>query len=209
MPRPPLPPPPPPAEIQAWPDRGALLADRARAMRELGRRALGVPAAVGFWLYALLLVIGWGCVGVALQSFAEGMFPEVLVGVVFLVLGIGAIVPAAILLGLGVRRDRVIRERLRAWGELGPDPAVDAELRAPVRSLAWLLPSFVLAALGLWTSLGWSARALPGEDTYAEAAYFIGMGCVLWLVGLLGVLKAVRHYRWALRSAHTPTGAES
>ncbi|MFD3512767.1 hypothetical protein [Streptomyces sp. NPDC058657] len=199
MPRPPLPPPPPPPGIRAWPDRGALLADRARAMRELGRRTLGAPAAVSFWLYGLLLAVGWGCVGAALQAFGQGIFPEVVIGGILLLLGIGAIVPAAILLWLGVRRDRVIRERLRAWGELGPDPAVDAGLRAPVRSLAWLLPSFVLAAVGLWISLGWAARALPGQDTYADAAYFIGMGCVLWLVGLLGIVKAVGHYRWALR----------
>ncbi|MFI5809308.1 hypothetical protein [Streptomyces sp. NPDC051561] len=206
MPRPPLPPLPPPPELRCWPDHGALLGDRARAMRELGRRALGAPAAVGFWLYALLLVVGWGCVGVALQTFEEGGFPEVLIGGVFVVLGIGAIVPAAILLGLGVKRDRVIRERLRAWGELGSDPAVDLTLRAPGRSLAWLLPSFALAAVGLWASLGWAAGARAGQDTYADATYFIGMGCVLWLVGLLGMVKAVGHYRWALRSLRAPAG---
>ncbi|CAM5256815.1 hypothetical protein GCM10010329_05990 [Streptomyces spiroverticillatus] len=199
MPRPPLPPPPPPVPYRTWPDPEAMRADRERAMRELGRRALGVPAAVGFWLYALLLAVGWGCVGVALQTFEQGMFPDVLIGGIFLVLGVGAIVPAAILLGLGVKRDRTIRQRLCAWQELGADPAVDAQVRAPGRSLAWLLPSFALAALGLGTSLGWAASASPGTDTYADAAFFIGAGCVMWVVGLLGMVKAVGHYRWAVR----------
>jgi hypothetical protein len=176
-----------------------MLADRARAMDELAHRWLGAPAAVGFWLYGVLLAVGWGCVGVALQTFEGDLFPEVLIGAFFLVLGIGAIVPAVVLLSLGVKRDRMLRERLCAWGGLGPDPAVDARLRAPARSLGWLLPSFVLGALGLWTSLGCAASARPGTVTYADAAYFIGMGCVMWVVGLLGVLKAVGHYRWALR----------
>ncbi|MFJ2739048.1 hypothetical protein ACIO3O_05225 [Streptomyces sp. NPDC087440] len=199
MPRPPLPPPPPPVPYRTWPDPEAMRADRARAMRELGRRALGAPAAVGFWLYALLLAVGWGCVGVALQTFEQGLFPDVLIGGIFLVLGVGAIVPAAILLGLGVRRDRTIRQRLSQWRELGADPAVDARVRAPGRSLAWLLPSFALAALGLGTSVGWAAAARPGADTYADAAFFIGAGCVMWVVGLLGMVKAVGHYRWAVR----------
>jgi hypothetical protein len=176
-----------------------MLADRARAMRELGRRALGVPAAVGFWLYALLLAVGWGCVGGALQTFEQGMFPDVLIGGIFLVLGIGGIVPAAVLLALGVKRDRTIRQRLYEWGGLGSDATVDRGLRAPGRSLAWLLPSFALAAFGLWTSLAWAASASPGSDTYADAAYFIGMGCVMWVVGLLGMVKAVGYYRWAVR----------
>ncbi|MCX5204781.1 hypothetical protein OG897_25410 [Streptomyces sp. NBC_00237] len=212
MPRQPLPPPPPPPQYRTWPHPEAMLADRARAMRELGRRALGVPAAVGFWLYALLLAVGWGCVGVALQTFEQGMFPDVLIGGIFLVLGIGGIVPAVVLLALGVKRDRTIRQRLREWGELGSDQACgvpcsndvessgkDSGLRAPGRSLAWMLPSFVLAAFGLWTSLAWAASASPGSDTYADAAYFIGMGCVMWVVGLLGMVKAVGHYRWAVR----------
>ncbi|WP_433546131.1 hypothetical protein ACQPZG_14010 [Streptomyces sp. CA-294286] len=199
MPRLPLPPPPPPPYLRSWPGREAMLADRARAMEELGRRWLGAPAAVGFWLYAALLAVGWCCVGVALQTFEGGVFPDVLIGGVFLLLGVGALVPAVVLLGLGVRRDRTVRERLRAWGELGPDPAVDARLRAPGRSLGWLLPSFVLAAAGLWTSLGYAATARPGAATYADAAYFIGMGFVMWVVGLLGTVKAVGHYRWAVR----------
>ncbi|MGW7412898.1 hypothetical protein [Streptomyces sp. NPDC054863] len=199
MPRPPLPPPPPAPEIWAWPHREAMLTDRARAMEELGRRWLGASAAVGFWLYGVLLAVGWGCVGVALQSFENGMFPEILIGGVFLVPGIGAIVPAVILLWLGVKRDRTIRERLRAWAELGSDPAVDARLCAPARSLGWLLPSFVLAVVGLWTSLGYAATARPGSSTYADATYFIGFGCVMWVVGLLGSVKAVSHYRWAVR----------
>jgi hypothetical protein len=27
----------------------------------------------------------------------------------------------------------------------------------------------------------------------------LGIGTILWLTGLIGVVKAVRHYRWALR----------
>ncbi|MFJ6696018.1 hypothetical protein ACIQM4_08080 [Streptomyces sp. NPDC091272] len=199
MSRSPLPPPPPSPDIWAWPNREAMLADRARAMRELTRRWLGVPAAVGFWLYGVLLAVAWGCVGIAMQTFEQGMFPDVLIGGIFLVLGIGGLVPAVILLWLGVRRDRTIRERLHAWGELGQDPAVDAGLATPARSLGWLLPSFVLAAVGLVTSLGYAASARPGTSTYADAAFFIGLGLALWVVGLLGTMKAVGHYRWAVR----------
>ncbi|MEU1773286.1 hypothetical protein ABZ601_04330 [Streptomyces sp. NPDC012842] len=51
--------PPPPVEIRAWPDRDALLRDRAAVLDELVRTFIG-PARLGvLWLWAGVAAFGW------------------------------------------------------------------------------------------------------------------------------------------------------
>ncbi|UUN28665.1 hypothetical protein [Streptomyces sp. FIT100] len=198
--RTPLPPPPPPVEIRTWPDRDAMLADRAAVLHDLTRRTLGTPKLLLFLLAVALLQLGWGCVGAGLVSMGPGVDPVSLVLLaVGGAIGIAILVPTALAVAFGVRRDRRMRELLCQWAALARTPARDAGLRRPVLSMAWLLVSFALGALGLWTSFATSATARPGSTTYGEVAYLIGAGTILWVMGLIGVVKAVSHYRWAIR----------
>ncbi|MCX4770430.1 MULTISPECIES: hypothetical protein [unclassified Streptomyces] len=195
-----LPPPPPPVEIRAWPDRGALLADRALILGELVKMHLG-PGRLGLlWLWGALGALGWSLVGAALVTLEESydVF-SAFFGVVFLVLGVGCLVPAVILVVVGLRRDRVIRRLLAQWGELDRDPVGDRALRLPGTSLVWLLGSFLLCALGLYACVAVPAGAVRGEDTYGLMALVMGLGFIGWLIGLTGVTKALLHRRWVLR----------
>lgn len=63
-------PPPPPEYIWAWPDREALLADRARAMGALIRFSIGVPRLLLLWLTAAGFAVGWGLIGGTFRSIA-------------------------------------------------------------------------------------------------------------------------------------------
>ncbi|MFI1398847.1 hypothetical protein [Streptomyces sp. NPDC020681] len=205
-----LPPPPPPIEMRAWPDHESLLADRARAMGELGRLSIGVPRLLLFWLAAAGFVVGWVLIGAALKSFEESvdvfsyMIIAVMVG-----LGLGCMVPTGLAIGFGIRRDKVVRERLGQWASLARDPARDARYRFPGESLFWLVPSFLLCALGLWLCIAYPATARRGEQTYAGVTLAVGTGFILWLTGLMGVAKAVIHYRWAVRLLGTVASRET
>ncbi|WP_185921902.1 hypothetical protein [Streptomyces sp. WAC06614] len=203
MPRRDLPPPPPPAHLRAWLDDSVVRADRARFLAELGRQELGLGRLLLLWVIAAVVTLGWTCVGLALMSFEQDQRLEDLVGVVYGVLGAGVLVPAGFWFARGVRRDRQVRRLLAAWAATDPDPAADARLRSPGRSLVWLLASCALGAVGLWVSLGAALGARPGAQTYGEVTYLMGMGTILWVTGLLGGAKAVAHYRWAVR-AFTP-----
>ncbi|MEU3918654.1 hypothetical protein [Streptomyces sp. NPDC029004] len=209
MPSRPLPPPPPHESVRAWPDRASLLADRARAMRELSRLSMGASQLTLLWLMAAGFAAGWGLVGGALKIFDES--PDVLsamFGVILACMGAGFLLPTGIVIGLGVRRDKVVRERLLQWSSLDRDPTTDGRFRSPGLSLCWFIPSFLLCALGLWLSIVTPAEAEPGRQTYVQVAVMMGLGMILWLTGLLGVAKAVRHYRWAVRlPAGAPTAA--
>ncbi|MFF4837695.1 hypothetical protein [Streptomyces sp. NPDC001315] len=46
---------------------------------------------------------------------------------------------------------------------------------------------------------GRSAARPLGRSAYSDVALGMGIGAILWLAGVIGVVKAVRHYRWALR----------
>ncbi|MCB5182530.1 hypothetical protein [Streptomyces antimicrobicus] len=199
MPRRDLPPPPPPAHLRGRLDETAVRADRARFLRELGRQELGPGRLVLLWAVAAVVALGWSCVGLALMSFEQDRRLEDLVGVVYAVLGAGVLVPAGFWFAWGARRDRQVRRLLSAWAAAAPDPVADGPLRAPGRSLAWLLVSCVPGAAGLWLALGTALRARPGVTTYGEVTYLMGLGTILWLTGLLGAAKAAAHYRWALR----------
>lgn len=206
MPRRTLPPPPPPAGIRAWPDDEALLADRRRAMGELLRLSLDPIRLMLLWLTAAGFAVGWLIFGVALRTFEEE--PDVFshfFGAVTGAVGLACMIPTGLVVGLGIARDAEVRGRLREWSALARDPAGDARHAAPALSLFWFLPSFLLCACGLWLSFTVPAGARPGEDTLAEVAVLMGLGMILWGTGLIGVVKAVVHYRWALRLMSRPT----
>ncbi|MEV6394165.1 hypothetical protein AB0M39_05170 [Streptomyces sp. NPDC051907] len=195
-----LPPPPPPAEIRAWPDDESMLNDRGRAMGELSRLSIGLSRLLLFWLTAAGFAAGWGMIGAALTTFHDGVdATSYMLIPIFMAIGLGAMIPTGLVIVAGIRRDKAVRERLAQWSSLAHDPARDARHRAPGESLLWLIPSFVLCALGLWVCFAYPAGARPGSETYAEVTVVMGMGFIMWLTGLLGVAKAVTHYRWAVR----------
>ncbi|WP_030318592.1 hypothetical protein [Streptomyces flavochromogenes] len=209
-PRNPLPPPPPPAEIRSWPDRDARLADRARALDELGRRLLGGVRLAMFLTWFLLLQLGWGLIGVLLTSMGQSV-PDPLMlmtGLVTSVLGIGVLVPAVWLTIRSLRHDRTVRERLAQWAVLDRHGPTDARLRAPVLSACWLLLSFAMCGLGLW--MGFAVPAgVSRHDGYGLVAYGMGVAMILWVTGLTGLVKAVGHYRFAVRLTGRGSSAAS
>lgn len=205
MPRRDLPPPPPPAHLRAWLDENAVRADRARFLSELGRRSLGFGRLLLLWAVSAVFALGWTFVGMALMAFETHDLFSYLFGLIFAVLGVGVLIPAGFWFAWGAKQDRQIRRLMSAWAELGRDPAADAEVRAPGRSLTWLLTSFLLGALGLYVTFGTAVTARPGADTYGEVAYMMGLGMILWITGLLGLGKAGAHYRWAVRAFGGPT----
>ncbi|MGW1507705.1 hypothetical protein [Streptomyces sp. NPDC002394] len=199
-PRTPLPPPPPPAELRSWPDREALLADRALALGELGRRLLGVGRLTLFLVWFLLLQLGWGLIGVLLIALGAPL-PDpmtTMLGIVPAALGIGILVPAVWLTVRSLRRDRTVRDRLVQWAALDRHGPTDARLLAPGLSVAWLLLSFAMCAVGLW--MGFAVPAgVSRDDGYGLVAYGMGVALILWVTGLTGLAKAVGHYRFAVR----------
>ncbi|MEU1074060.1 MULTISPECIES: hypothetical protein [unclassified Streptomyces] len=204
--RTPLPPPPPPVGIRTWPDRDALLRDRAAVLADLVARQLGPGRIAAHWGWAVLLATGWAFVGTAIIAFTEALdVLSVLYGAVCLVIGLGALVPTAVAIVAGLRKDARIRRLLAQWAALDRHPATDAGLRAPGLSLAWLLPGGLMCAVGLFVCVTVPAAARPGDDTYGVVVLGMGLGLVCWLTGLIAVNKALSHRRWALRlrpSAH-------
>ncbi|MGW7053295.1 hypothetical protein [Streptomyces sp. NPDC054887] len=200
-PRTPLPPPPPPEHLRAWPGAEAMRDDRARVLDELTVRGLGPGRLVRFWLLVGGAVLGWGAVGAALESFAGPGDPLTDVFAAGLgALGLAGAVTCWIFIGIGARRDRTISRLLVEWALVGGEHGFSAaRWRVPGLSLAWLLSSVAVCGLGLWSSLGFAVTARAGSDTYVDAVFFIGLGVVLWVAGLIGAAKAVRHYRWAVR----------
>ncbi|MFI1185631.1 hypothetical protein [Streptomyces californicus] len=206
--RPSLPPPPPPVELRSWPDREAMLADRAFVLRELVRMHMG-PGRLGvLMMWAGLTAFGWLLVGSGLVIVEQAAdFLSGIAGIVSLLLGAGALIPAVVLSALHVARDREVRALLTEWGALDRDPERDRELRLPGTSLVWLLLSFVLAAGGLALCVIGPASARPGDDTYGMVALVMGLGMVAWLTGLVGAVKASAHRRWVLRVLTAPAPA--
>ncbi|MFJ9074440.1 hypothetical protein ACIRO3_04190 [Streptomyces sp. NPDC102278] len=205
-----LPPPPPPAHLREWLDESVVRADRARSLAELVRRSLGLERLLLLWAVAAVFALGWSFVGMALMAFEEGGPLARVLGLVFAALAAGVVVPAGIWFGRGARLDRRIRQLQCAWAASDRDPAVDRRLRAPGRSLAWLLASLALGVLGLRVTFGAATGTRPGEGPYAELLLPMGLGLILWVTALLGLGKAGAHYRWAvcaLRPAEPGPGA--
>jgi hypothetical protein len=169
-------------------------------MGELLRLSIGPVPLLLLWLTAAGFAIGWAMFGAALQMFAEGVdvFSH-LFGVIAAAIGLAFMIPTGLVIGFGIARDAEVRRRLRCWSALTRDPAGDARYGAPGLSLLWFLPSFLLCAYGLWLSFTVPAGARPGKDTLAGVALLMGLGLILWITGLIGITKAVSHYRWALR----------
>ncbi|MFF1716215.1 hypothetical protein [Streptomyces sp. NPDC058268] len=199
MPRRTLPPPPPPVYLRTWPDRNALLHDRGMALEDLRRRSLGVHRILLLWLLALGCAIGWALLTVPLEMIEDHDPLAFVMGPICAVLGLGALAPSVIGVVIGIRNDRKIRELTDGWLALDSHPASDSALRSPGLSLCWLLSSLTVCALGLWASFAAAAYAEPGRDSYSDVALGMGAGLILWLTGLIGVVKAVGHYRWAIR----------
>ncbi|EHM27291.1 hypothetical protein SPW_4288 [Streptomyces sp. W007] len=192
-------------EIRTWPDREAMLADRALILRALVGMHLG-PGRLGVLvMWAGLAAFGWLLVGSGLVIFEQAAdFFSGIAGILSLLLGAGALIPAVVLGSLYVARDREIRALLVGWGALDRDPEHDRELRLPGMSLVWLLLSFVLAAGGLALCVIGPASARPGDDSYGMVALIMGLGMVAWLTGLIGAVKALAHRRWVLRVLAAP-----
>jgi hypothetical protein len=208
--RAPLPPPPPPVEIRSWPDREAMLADRAVVLGELVRMHVG-PGRLGLlWMWAALAAIGWSLVGAGIVIFEQAIdlvdFTSVVGGIVSLVIGVAVLIPAAVFLWVGVSRDRKVRSLLTAWGALERDPERDRRLRMPGTSLAWLLLSFALGAVGLALCVIVPASARPGRETYGMVALVMGVGMVAWLTALSGAASALAHRRWVVGVLMGPAG---
>ncbi|MFI6939333.1 hypothetical protein ACIBI4_08690 [Streptomyces sp. NPDC050418] len=196
----PLPPPPPPTHLATWPDRAALLHDRGQALELLRRRNLGLGRLVLLWLTGLLAVFGWAMVAMPLMLIRDKDPMFFVLGPLCVILGLAALVPAVLIMVRGARTDRRVRELTTAWLALDEERASAHALRAPWRSLAWLLLSFVPCAGGLWAAFGGAHAA---HHAY-EAALALGSGMGLWVTGLLGVAKAVGHYQWAIRALGPP-----
>lgn len=178
-----------------------MLAERATILDWLVRRGMGPMRLTQFLLLVAGVEFGWLMAGGGLRGLLEeGVDPVTAIfGVVIVALGLGIMTAAGIVLGLLLRRDVAMYRLTRQWAALASDPAGDARLRLPGLSLCWLLISFVVGVLGLWLSLETPASARRGEDTYVEVAHVMGAGVLLWIAGLIGVTKAVTHYRWAVR----------
>ncbi|MFI8322515.1 hypothetical protein [Streptomyces sp. NPDC085529] len=207
----PLPPPPPPAELRSWPDREALLADRALAVGELTRRLLGGGRFALFAGAVLVLQLGWGMVGVLLAELGYGAVLDpitFLLTLVLAVLGAGVMVPGVWLVVRGVRRDRVVRERLLLWAALDRHGPTDARLRAPVASACWAAVSALLCGLGLWLGFAVPAGTDPAHG-YGLVAYGMGVAMIFWINGLIGLFKAVGHFRMVLRVVPAGRSASS
>ncbi|MFG2624235.1 hypothetical protein [Streptomyces sp. NPDC048473] len=195
-----LPPPPPPVEIRTWPDREALLTDRAVVLGALVKMHVS-PGRLGLlWLWGALCALGWSLVGAAIITLEEtyDIF-SALLGVILAGLGACCMVPAIAFVVIGLRRDRDIRRLLAVWGELDRDPVRDARLRRPGVSLVWLLMSFALCALGLYACIAVPATAEAARDSFGRVALVVGLGMTGWIVGLIGISTAFAHRRWVLR----------
>ncbi|MFJ2648761.1 hypothetical protein ACIO1C_18755 [Streptomyces sp. NPDC087420] len=208
---PPYPPEPPPEEgFEAWAGEEAdagvedgfgglspeLLAERDATVVVLAERALAVRRLLLLWGIAAVAVLGWAAVGLAVRSIEDGGL-GLLSGLVALVLAAVLLIPAAVALGLWVRRNQDVRDRLDAWAYLGPEPVTDERVRAHGRSVLWLLPSVVLCLAG--TAVAGRAVTRMDTVTLSATAYALGLGGTLLVTGLLGLVRSVGHQRWAGR----------
>ncbi|MFI6286955.1 hypothetical protein ACIBCM_19765 [Streptomyces sp. NPDC051018] len=209
-----LPPPPPPPSgpghprctgartAPRRPDRETLLADRTRALEELTRRSVG-PVRL---LLLLLVVAGcelaWALLSTALISLDDTVDGfTVIFAVVTCLLALLALVPSVAALVVGVRRDRAVRALLRQWAAVAVDPAGDTRHQRTGSVVSWLLVSLALTTGGLWLTTLAPASADPARDTgrttYSLFAFALGTGLILCAAGVLGLIKAIDHHRWA------------
>lgn len=182
--------------MRAWPDREALLADRALAIGELQRRGLTLGRLLLLWAYGLVAWLGWALFSLGIGSFLDGS-ADYVTGSVELVFGLCFLLPAMIGIGFAVARDGAIRGRLNAWAALGPDRENDRRLRAGGRCAVWLGLSAGLCVVGLLLVL--TGVAQPDSSGVGMAAYLVGIGVIALVIGALGAMRALGHQRWAGR----------
>lgn len=81
-------------EIRTWPDRDALLRDRALVLGELVKMFIG-PGRLGIlWMWAGVAALGWSLAGSAFLMFEDaydtlGVVP----GVICLAIGVAVLIP--------------------------------------------------------------------------------------------------------------------
>ncbi|MEV5507756.1 hypothetical protein [Streptomyces orinoci] len=173
-----LPPPPPPPGLRSWPDRSALLADRARALRTLTHSALSPRRLALSAMLTSGYVLAW-------VSFAYAT------GWPHLAFGAALLAACAVPTWFTLRRERYLRHLATAWATLDPDPASVPQWRAPARALTWLayaLALIVLALALLTTPLTGTASPVP-----------LGIAAILLAAGAHG-LAQVLGYRRLLRA---------
>ncbi|WP_327234943.1 hypothetical protein OG349_14065 [Streptomyces sp. NBC_01317] len=173
-----------------------LLAERDATVVALAERALAVRRLLLLWGIAAVAVLGWAAVGLAVRSIEDGGL-GLLSGLVALVLAALLLVPAAVALGLWVRRNQDVRDRLDAWAYLGPEPVTDERVRAHGRSVLWLLPSVALCLAG--TAVAGRAVTRVDVVTLSATVYALGFGGTLLMTGLLGLVRSAGHQCWAGR----------
>ncbi|MDI3405502.1 hypothetical protein [Streptomyces cavernicola] len=195
----PLPPPPPPPHLRTWPDRDALLSDRADALKILHRRSLGLFQLGRLWLLALLALCGWSGVAGAVQmgTSADGFPIDVFIAVLVAAVGLAVIAPAVLVAVLWLRRQQRIGQLRDAWLLLDSDEAADNRLRSPALSLTWMLLSFAMCGLGILSSYSAAATA-AGSAAMFQLFLGMGGGMIIWVTGLLGIHRAFRHRQWVL-----------
>ncbi|WP_236076018.1 hypothetical protein [Streptomyces coffeae] len=183
-----LPPPPPPAPPPGErADRAGLLEERARAMGMLARWYLAPQRALLLWLAAGVFALGWVLAVSGFQFLVTGRLVEQVLGVMFLVLALGATIPSSLGVAHGIRRDVVVGGRLRDWARLDRDAQTLPLWRVPGSALLWLLPSVVLCSLG--SVLGMST-VFSGTEPEGFGM-LMGVSVVFAAAGGLGLAKAI------------------
>lgn len=98
-----------------------MLTDRAAVLGELVRAHVAPGRLAMLWLWGSICALGWLLVGTALMTFEESY--DVIsagIGVIIAAMGVGCMVPAVVLVVVGLRRDRRIHAAARRLGRVGP-----------------------------------------------------------------------------------------
>ncbi|GGX78908.1 hypothetical protein [Streptomyces hiroshimensis] len=193
-----LPPPPPPWHLSTWPDRGAMLADRSRALDALIGKVLSPGRLLTAWLLTGVFMLGWTFAVLGLRSLAEGGV-EYIYAAAYLILAAGAAVPALLGVRSGLRASAEAGRRLRLWAALDRDAVTDAGFRAAGRVWFWLLMSLLpcagaLAVGGAAVAEMLTATTVPKDGS--ALAYAWGLTAPPAAAGAYGVATALTHRRW-------------
>ncbi|MBT2384647.1 hypothetical protein [Streptomyces sp. ISL-11] len=202
-----LPPPPPPAHLRTWPDRPAQLADRARAIHHLVHTALDPRRLLLLWLLTGLCMLGWVFAVLGLETVADGGVARYAYAPAFLVLALCAAVPSALGIRSGLKKDRLIRGRLRRWAALDRDPSGDAAFRAAGLTRFWLLMSVLPSVAAVCVGGSYIAEVLTGPlpgINGSTLAYAVGLTAPLAATGAQGLAKALAHRAWYRSLSLTP-----
>ena len=194
-----LPPPPPPPHPRTWPHRPALLADRARAIHHLLHSALAPRRLLLLWLLTMLCMLGWVFAVMGLEALADSRMTGFAYTPACVALALCSFVPAALGLRSGLKKDRVIRVRLRQWAALDRDPSGDAAFRAAGLTRFWLLMSILPAVAAVVIAGAYVTEVLTGplgEINGSTLAYAVGLTAPPAFAGAQGLAKALGQRAW-------------